>query len=135
MAREIIVRPYDWITKDRLINNLVQTIHCWAHLYEPGKRYAEKPVLLRFDDYPASFIVEMPEVHERRADNTVGVKIWNSGMVHAFFIGLQNSLKDRAPYHYEFEQLEKLYYWSGKKRHPMMRLYFSEEHVCLQKPA
>lgn len=110
---DLIVHAYDWITKDKYDDDGHLAIHCWALDRD------SVPHLLRFKDFPAFCYVELPLfVRNRRYT-------WTNGSATSFVNKLSGMLGEDAPINFRFSHEKKLYYYSGDRKYPMIRLCFN----------
>lgn len=109
---ELTVHAYDWVVKDQYDENGHVVIHCWSMDRDSN------PYLLRFHDFPAYCHVELPlYVGNRRM-------MWSSYKAQQVFESICWMTGDNKPFKYFFQQKEKLYYYRGGKRYPMLILLF-----------
>jgi len=109
----LIVHAYDWKVKDESDDNGHVVIHCWALDRE------SKPHLLRFHDFPAYCYVELPLFIGHRRVN------WSGYKAQQVYETICWKLGEDKPFKYFFKQTEKLYYYRGRKKYPMLVLLFN----------
>ena len=113
MTTTLTVHAMDWKIKDEFdINNKV-VIHCW------GFSRDSTPYLLRFHDFPAHCYVELPLFIGNR-------KIfWSGYKVQQVYEKICWKLGENKPFKYFLKHSEKLYYYRGGKKYPMLVLLFN----------
>jgi DNA polymerase elongation subunit (family B) len=114
MATEsLTLHAYDWKTRDEYDDSGHVVIHCWALDRD------SKPYLLRFHDFPSYCHIELPLFIGHRRVN------WTDYKARQVFESICWRMGDRKPFKYFFSQKEKLYYYRGGRRYPMITVLFS----------
>lgn len=102
-------RPFDWRLYDD--GQSPFEIHCW------GLNRESKPVLIRIEKFLCSFYIELPMF--------VGKKPINWPVHYGlYYEWLRNTLKKDAPVKHAFVTRQKLYYYRGDKKFPMLFVAF-----------
>lgn len=112
MSKCLTVHAYDWKVKEEEENGHI-VIHCWALDKE------SKPHLLRFHNFPAYCYVELPLFIGHTRVN------WSGYKAQQVFDAICWKLGEDKPFKYFFKQTEKLYYYRGDKKYPMLVLLFN----------
>lgn len=113
MTTNLTVHAYDWRVRDESDDNGHVVIHCWALDKE------SKPHLLRFHDFPAYCYVELPLFIGHRRVN------WSGYKAQQVYETICWKLGESKPFKYFFKQTEKLYYYRGGRKYPMLVLLFN----------
>ena len=114
MATEsLTLHAYDWTVKDGYDDSGHLVINGWCLDRD------SKPHLVRFHDFPAYCHVELPLFIGHRRVN------WSGYKAQQVFDAICWKLGDKKPFKYFFSQKEKLYYYRGGKKYPMLTLLFS----------
>ena len=113
MTEQLIVHSYDWDVKDSIGDHSKLTILSWCLNKE------SKPCLLRFHDFPAYCYLELPLFigHSRVS--------WTKANCQLVYDAICWKLGDDSPFKYFIKQVEKLYYYRGGKKYPMLVLLFN----------
>jgi len=114
MATErLTLHCYDFKVKDEYSEDSKVVIHCWCL----DKK--SQPHLLRFHDFPAYCYLELPLF--------IGHKkiYWSGYKAEQVFGTICWKLGEYKPFRYFFKESEKLYYYRGGKRYPMLVLLFN----------
>lgn len=108
----LIVHGYEWKIKDTDDNGKV-TMHCWT------KDKDSNTHLLRFHDFPAFCYIELPLFVGHRRQN------WTQYKAQQVFETISKRLGDARPFKFYFKYSEKLYYYRGGKKYPMLFVMFN----------
>ena len=114
MATEsLTLHAYDWKVKDEYDDSGHVVIHGWCLDRD------SKPHLIRFHDFPAYCHVELPLFIGHRRVN------WSGYKAQQVYDSICWKLGDKKPFKYFFSEKEKLYYYRGGRKYPMLTLLFS----------
>ena len=113
MTTNLTIHSYDWQVKaDGVGDDNKTSILCWALNRE------SKPCLLRFHDFPAFCYVELPLfIGHRRMQ-------WSAYKAQQVYESICWKLGDDKPFKFFYKQMEKLYYYRGNRKYPMLVLLF-----------
>ncbi len=109
----LTLHAYDWKIKDDYDDNGHVVIHAWCLDRD------SKPNLIRFHDFPAYCHVELPLFVGHKRIN------WSGYKAQQVYESICWRLGDNKPFKYFFSQKEKLYYYRGGKKYPMLTLLFT----------
>lgn len=110
------VSPYDVTVVDKVLNEDTNEEHVNIHLWCLDRE--SKPWLVRINDFPAFCYIELPTIIGGRHiqwDEMQATKVANY---------LKKSMGDNAPYDWRFGFYQKLYYYQGEKKYPMLFVFF-----------
>lgn len=112
MATETLTcHSFEWKTKDDDITGDM-CIHSWCLNRD------SEPMLLRFHDFPAYCHIELPLfVGHKRVQ-------WTNYKAQQLFESICWKLGDNKPFKYFYSQKEKLYYYRGGRKYPMLTVLF-----------
>jgi len=109
---KLTLHAYDWTVKDEADENGHVVIHGWCLDRD------STPHLVRFHDFPAYCQIELPlYVGRKRID-------WTEHKAEQVFQNISFILGDRKPFKHFFSMKEKLYYYRGGKKYPMITVLF-----------
>lgn len=113
MTSKLTIHAYDWSVKpDGVGDDNKTSILCWALNRE------SKPCLLRFHDFPVFCYVELPLfIGHRRMQ-------WSAYKANMVYEAICWKLGDDKPFKFFYKQMEKLYYYRGNRKYPMLVLLF-----------
>jgi len=110
----ITIHGYDWVIKDEYGDDDNVNIHCW------GLDRDSNPYLLRFTDFNVYCYIELPLYVDGQ------FYVWNEDNSARFVENILNwRLKEHAPIESRFEMKNKLYYYRGDRKFPMIYVEFS----------
>lgn len=112
MNDKLTVHSFDWKVHDEYDDNGKVVIHSWCLNRD------SKPVLLRFHDFPAFCYVELPLFIGNRKVN------WTSYKAQQVYESICYRSQEHKPFKYIFKRCEKLYFYKGGKKYPMLCLLF-----------
>lgn len=119
---KIIAHAYEITKEAKVMNPTTGREHTNIHMWCLDRD--SKPCLIRIDDFPMSFTVELPEMV---GDIPID---WNGASIEAFLDVLSYRCGDKSPLSYDFIMASKIYYDQGDRKSPMIRLYFANlEHM------
>jgi DNA polymerase elongation subunit (family B) len=109
---KLTLHAYDWTVKDEADDQGHVVIHGWCLDRD------SKPHLVRFHDFPAYCQIELPlYVGRNRVD-------WTAYKADQVFQNICYILGDRKPFKHFFTMKEKLYYYRGGRKYPMITVLF-----------
>jgi len=112
---ETFVLPYDITTKDKVLDddgNENLNIYLWCLDKQSN------PWLIRINDFPTFCYVELPTIVN-------GVPFqWDDLQARKVYDYLKKIMEDNAPFEYTFGMFQKLYYYQGERKYPMIHLKF-----------
>jgi len=115
MATEVqtlTLQSFDWRIRDNEGNDGEMVLHSWCLDRD------SKPHLIRFHDFPAYCHIELPLfVGHKRVQ-------WSQFKAQQVFENICWKLGENKPYKMFFSNKEKLYYYRGGKKYPMMTVLF-----------
>ena len=109
----LTVHAFDWQVRDTIGDNSKVTILSWC------LNQKSEPCLLRFHDFPAYCYLELPLFIGHRRMN------WTKVNTEQVYEAICWKLGDDRPFKFFFKQVEKLYYYRGGKKYPMLVLLFN----------
>jgi DNA polymerase elongation subunit (family B) len=112
----IHVSPYDVTVVDKVLNEETNEEHININLWCLDRE--SKPWLIRVNDFPAFCYMELPSVIQGRYFQ------WDELQASKVFNHIKRVLGESAPYSWTFSMKQKLYYYQGEKKYPMMFLFF-----------
>ena len=112
----IHVSPYDVTVVDKVLDEETSEEHVNINLWCLDRE--SKPWLIRVNDFPAFCYIELPSVIQGRYFQ------WDEFQASKVFNYIKRVLGDSAPYSWTFSMKQKLYYYQGEKKYPMMFLFF-----------
>ena len=114
VQESVIVRPYDWVERDKFTDQDALAIHCWA------LNQKSEPCLLRINDFPAFCQIELPTFVRNRPYH------WTRSRAIDLMNELSKHLKEgMAPFQIDFSERRKLYYYRKDITFPIIRAQFS----------
>ncbi len=112
----IHVSPYDVSIVDKVLNEETNEEHVNINLWCLDRE--SKPWLIRINDFPAFCYVELPSVIGGRYFQ------WDEMQAAKVFNYIKRILGEDAPFNWQFSMKQKLYYFQGDKKYPMLFLFF-----------
>lgn len=111
-TENLCLHSFDWTIKDRYGDDSELVILCWA--FDKNS----KPHLIRFHDFPAYCHIELPLFagHSRIQ--------WTAYKAQQVYESICWKLGENKPFKYFYGQKEKLYYYRGGKKYPMLTVLF-----------
>ncbi len=109
---QLTLHAYDFKVFDEYDENGNMVIMAWCFDRE------SKPHLLRFHDFPAFCYVELPLYIGHRRIN------WSGYKAQQVYESICWRMGDNKPFKYSFQRREKLYYYKGGKKYPMLVVLF-----------
>ena len=116
MDTSTYVSPYDVTIVDRVLNEETNEEHVNIHLWCLDRE--SKPWLIRINDFPAFCYIELPSIIGGRHIQ------WDELQASKVANYIKRSMGDNAPYDWRFGFYQKLYYYQGDKKHPMLFVFF-----------
>ena len=113
---ELKVLPYEITTQDRILNDDGEDrfrINLWTLDRD------SKPCLVRVEDFPVFVWVELPTI----VNGTPFV--WDGLQASKVFSYICKVMDDKKPISHSFEYKQKLYYYQGDRKYPMIMLKFN----------
>jgi DNA polymerase elongation subunit (family B) len=110
------VVPYDVIVADDVMNEDTGDNHVNIHLWCLDKE--SKPWLVRVRDFPAYFYIELPTIVNGSSF------AWDTSSAEKVIDSLKFMMGDKAPVNWMFGQWQKLYYYMGNRKFPMIFVSF-----------
>jgi DNA polymerase elongation subunit (family B) len=110
------VSPYDVTVVDKVLNEETNEEHVNINLWCLDRE--SKPWLIRVNDFPAFCYIELPSVIQGRHFQ------WDELQASKVFNFIKRVLGESAPYSYQYSMKQKLYYFQGDRKYPMMQLCF-----------
>jgi DNA polymerase delta subunit 1 len=110
------VVPYDVIVADDVMNEDTGDNHVNIHLWCLDKE--SKPWLVRVRDFPAYFYIELPTIVNGAAF------AWDMSSAEKVIDSLKFMMGDKAPVNWMFGHWQKLYYYMGNRKFPMIFVSF-----------
>jgi DNA polymerase elongation subunit (family B) len=110
------VLPYEVTTEDRVLNDDGEErfrINLWSLDKE------SKPYLVRIEDFPIFCWLELPSIVNGSPFN------WDNFQANKVFSYISKVMDEKKPIEYHFEFKQKLYYYQGDRKYPMMMLKFN----------
>lgn len=116
MTTSIHVLPYDVTVKDRVMNDETGiesvNIHLWCLDRE------SKPWLIRVPDFPTFCYIELPQLVNGHFFE------WTQRDVDKVMDYIKKVMDENKPTNYAFNMLQKLYYYQGDRKYPMIFVQF-----------
>jgi DNA polymerase elongation subunit (family B) len=110
------VIPYDVIVTDDVMNEDTGDKHVNIHLWCLDKE--SKPWLVRVRDFPMYFYIELPTIVN-------GANYaWDMSSAEKVIDSLKFMMGDKAPTNWMFGHWQKLYYYMGERKFPMIFVSF-----------
>lgn len=113
---QVDIVPYDVITSDAVMNEDTGENHVNIHLWCLDKE--SKPWLIRVRDFPAYFYIELPSIVNGNAFQ------WDQSAASKVVDYLNKVMGENAPTNWVFGKFQKLYYYMGDKKFPMIFIQF-----------
>lgn len=110
------VVPYDVVVADNVMNEDTGDNHVNIHLWCLDRE--NKPWLVRVRDFPAYFYIELPTIVNGTAF------AWDMSSAEKIIDSLKFMMGEKAPVNWMFGHWQKLYYYMGNKKFPMIFVSF-----------
>lgn len=110
------VLPYDVTYVDKVLDEDTGVQNLNIHLWCLDRE--SKPWLIRVTDFPTFCYVELPSVIQGVPFN------WTQTEANRVVDYLKKVMGENAPVNYVFNRFQKLYYYQGDKKYPMLFLQF-----------
>lgn len=113
---ETYVLPYDITTEDRVLNDDGEErfrINLWSLNKESN------PCLVRIEDFPIFCWVELPSIVNG------SFFYWDNFQANKVYSYICKVMDEKKPLEFNFDFKQKLYYYQGDKKYPMMLLKFN----------
>jgi DNA polymerase elongation subunit (family B) len=112
LAETLTLHSYDWKVKDEYDEHGNMVIHGWCLDRDSN------PYLLRFHDFPAYCHIELPLFAGYKRIQ------WSQYKAQQVFDAICWKMGENKPFKFFYSQKEKLYYYRGGKKYPMMTVLF-----------
>lgn len=116
MEQTVEVVPYDVIIQDRVMNEDTGENHVNIHLWCLDKQ--SHPWLIRIRDFPAYFYIELPLIVNGNYFQ------WDESSAEKVVNYLKKVMGENAPVNWSFGKFQKLYYYLGDQKFPMIFISF-----------